>query len=125
MRCIGCGCDDGLACAGGCSWIWHVPPVCSRCWQMFKEIVDGPEPERLNALPADHPACRVADELLELLADAVPVHYWARAGGASCGARLTGEETFSTTTDSDAVTCRDCEKVLAAADAGARGGALQ
>lgn len=30
-RCIGCGCTDDEACAGGCSWAQTDPPVCSRC----------------------------------------------------------------------------------------------
>lgn len=30
-RCIGCGCTDDHACAGGCSWAQTDPPVCTRC----------------------------------------------------------------------------------------------
>lgn len=87
MTCIGCGCNDGLACVGGCSWQWHVPPICTRCWSTFKEIIEGPRPEQLNELPGTHAASRIAASLMGLL-DEVPIHYWDRAGGAACGARL-------------------------------------
>lgn len=31
MKCLGCGCTNQRACAGGCSWFSIAPPVCSAC----------------------------------------------------------------------------------------------
>lgn len=30
-KCIKCGCSKNRACEGGCAWISHSPPICSRC----------------------------------------------------------------------------------------------
>lgn len=37
MICIGCGCSDARACAGGCHWVSTNPPVCSECIGLFDE----------------------------------------------------------------------------------------
>jgi len=31
LVCVGCGCSEYRACAGGCSWVSYDPPVCDNC----------------------------------------------------------------------------------------------
>lgn len=40
LHCIGCGCDERHACAGGCSWARKDPPVCDRCAWIARRLVD-------------------------------------------------------------------------------------
>lgn len=39
LSCIGCGCTEAHACAGGCSWARKDPPVCDRCYWIARRLV--------------------------------------------------------------------------------------
>lgn len=41
LACTVCGCTDGNACPGGCSWVSIDPPVCSACVESADDMLDA------------------------------------------------------------------------------------
>lgn len=61
--CMFCGCTESMACVdaagNGCSWVSHVPPVCSACarvWRVVEAV--GKHPGVAGSFKAVKLACR-------------------------------------------------------------------